>query len=158
MNSSDIASIIKTLTDSGFDDAELKMEDLYLKVSNRPGGVASVALETKQDASSVEPRSLDMDSGKQTAKSVPSALPLEGSRVTIASPTLGTFYHAPSPGADPFVEVGDRVSVGQQVGIVEVMKLFTSVDSDVAGTVVEILVADATLVEYGQALITIAAD
>ncbi|MFI9526486.1 acetyl-CoA carboxylase biotin carboxyl carrier protein [Micromonospora rosaria] len=74
----------------------------------------------------------------------------------VRSPVVGTFYRAPEPGMKPFVEVGDAVERGQQVGIVEAMKLMNGIQSEVTGRVVEILVADATPVEYGQPLIVVA--
>jgi acetyl-CoA carboxylase biotin carboxyl carrier protein len=79
----------------------------------------------------------------------------EGTGFHICAPMIGTFYRAAQPGADPFVDVGDVVSPGQQVGVLEVMKLFTPVEADRAGRVVEILVADGTSVEYGQRLIAL---
>jgi acetyl-CoA carboxylase biotin carboxyl carrier protein len=73
--------------------------------------------------------------------------------VAVASPALGTFYRRPGPGQPPFVEVGDTVGVGDPVGTIEVMKMFTTVTADVAGTVVEILAEDATLIEHGQTVL-----
>jgi acetyl-CoA carboxylase biotin carboxyl carrier protein len=73
----------------------------------------------------------------------------------VCAPMVGTFYHAPQPGADPFVRVGDLVSPGQQVGVLEAMKLFTPVEADRAGRVAAILVPDVTGVEYGQRLIAL---
>ncbi|MEU9507215.1 biotin/lipoyl-containing protein [Micromonospora sp. NPDC048170] len=78
--------------------------------------------------------------------------------VAVRAPLLGTFYRAPAPEAPPFVALGDRVEVGQQIGIVESMKLMNPVESEVAGEVVEVLVADATAVEYDQALLMVATD
>jgi acetyl-CoA carboxylase biotin carboxyl carrier protein len=74
-------------------------------------------------------------------------------RFYVCAPMVGTFYHAPEPGADPFVSVGDLIGAGQQVGVVEAMKLFNAIDADRPGRVVEVLVPDATAVEYGQRLI-----
>lgn len=71
----------------------------------------------------------------------------------ISAPTLGTFYRAPKPGAAPFVELGQKVSADTEVCLIEVMKLFTSVQAGIAGTVRHIAVADAELVAGGQALI-----
>jgi acetyl-CoA carboxylase biotin carboxyl carrier protein len=68
---------------------------------------------------------------------------------------VGTFHRGPEPGAAPFVEVGDVVQVGQQVGVVEAMKLLTAVESETAGLITEVLVADAAPVEYGQPLLAI---
>ena len=70
----------------------------------------------------------------------------------VRSPLVGTFYAAPSPGADPFVHVGDEVEPGQTVGIVEAMKLMNPIVADEAGVVAELLVADAESVEYDQVL------
>jgi acetyl-CoA carboxylase biotin carboxyl carrier protein len=78
----------------------------------------------------------------------------EGS-VVIRSPMVGTFYRASAPGARPFVEMGQAVKPDTIVGIIEVMKLMNSISADVHGTVAQILVDDAALVEAGQALIVI---
>ncbi|WP_165969061.1 biotin/lipoyl-containing protein [Actinomadura sp. KC06] len=73
-----------------------------------------------------------------------------GARVT--APTVGTFYRSPEPGAEPFVQVGDRVKPGQQVAILEVMKLMIPVEADLDGVITEVLAEDGQPVEYGQAL------
>ena len=73
----------------------------------------------------------------------------------VCAPMIGTFFHAPEPGAAPFVAVGDSVVPGQQIGILEVMKMMSSVEAHVAGTVREILVPDGGAVEFQQALIVV---
>jgi len=70
----------------------------------------------------------------------------------VKSPMVGTFYKAPEPGADPYVSVGTRVSPGQTVCIIEAMKIMNEIEAEVAGVVREVLVDDATPVEYGQVL------
>lgn len=75
-----------------------------------------------------------------------------GSDVVLRAPTVGIFYRAPEPGAPPFVTEGDQVMPGQQVAIVEAMKLMIPVEADQAGRVVTVLVADGHPVEYGQPL------
>ena len=77
--------------------------------------------------------------------------------ITVTAPIVGTFYHAPEPGADPFVKVGDLVEPGQTVGILEAMKLLNPIEADQAGRVKEILVPDATAVEFAQPLIALQA-
>jgi acetyl-CoA carboxylase biotin carboxyl carrier protein len=72
--------------------------------------------------------------------------------VAITAPMVGTFYRAPAPDADPYVEVGHMVEVGQTVCILEAMKLMNEIEADVRGRVVEILVENAQPVEYGQNL------
>ncbi|MFI7127813.1 acetyl-CoA carboxylase biotin carboxyl carrier protein [Nonomuraea sp. NPDC050153] len=76
----------------------------------------------------------------------------------VTAPLVGTFYVAPEPGAPPYIQVGEYVRAGQTVGLVEAMKLMNPVRSDLAGEVVEVVTADATPVEYGQALVRIRAE
>jgi acetyl-CoA carboxylase biotin carboxyl carrier protein len=87
------------------------------------------------------------------AASAPSGKPAEG---TILSPMVGTAYRAPEPGARPFVEVGDQVSAGQPVMIVEAMKTMNQIVAEEAGTVSEIFVEDGQPVEFGEPLLAIA--
>lgn len=76
--------------------------------------------------------------------------------VPISAPMVGTFYSAPAPGAKPYVSVGDRVSVGQVVCIVEAMKLMNEVQSEISGTVREVRTENGQAVEYGQELFLVA--
>jgi oxaloacetate decarboxylase alpha subunit len=73
----------------------------------------------------------------------------------VASPMVGTFYRAPAPDADPFVEVGDIVEVGQTVCIIEAMKLMNEIEAEVKGRVVQVLIENAQPVEFGQKLILV---
>ena len=70
----------------------------------------------------------------------------------ILSPMVGTFYSAPAPGAEPFVKVGDVVSKGQVVCIIEAMKLMNEIEAEVSGKITKILAEDGKPVEYGQVL------
>lgn len=73
----------------------------------------------------------------------------------IYSPMVGTFYRAPSPQAEPFVKVGDKVKKGQVLCIIEAMKLMNEIESDVDGEIVEIFVQNAQSVEFGEKLFSI---
>jgi acetyl-CoA carboxylase biotin carboxyl carrier protein len=75
-----------------------------------------------------------------------------GNYLTIKSPMIGTFYRAPKPDAPNFVNVGDEIKPGQVVCIVEAMKLFNEIESEVAGRIVKVLVENASPVEYDQPL------
>ena len=70
----------------------------------------------------------------------------------IKSPMVGTFYKAPEPGADPYVKVGSRVTIGQTVCIIEAMKIMNEIEAEISGVVREVLVDDAQPVEFGQVL------
>ncbi|HEY2699029.1 MAG TPA: biotin/lipoyl-containing protein [Pseudonocardiaceae bacterium] len=78
--------------------------------------------------------------------------PDSGTTAYLTAPTVGVFYRAPEPGATPFVAENDVVSVGQQVGIVEVMKLMVPVEAEAAGRIVKVLKDDGEQVEYGDQL------
>lgn len=86
------------------------------------------------------------------AAAASSAAPAADNLVTIKSPMIGTFYRSAAPGKPMFVEVGDEISTGKVVCIIEAMKLFNEIESEVKGKIVKILVEDASPVEYDQPL------
>jgi acetyl-CoA carboxylase biotin carboxyl carrier protein len=73
----------------------------------------------------------------------------------VTSPMVGTFYRAPSPDSDPYVEVGDEIEKGKAICIIEAMKLFNEIESEVSGKVAKILVENGSPVEYGQKLMLV---
>jgi acetyl-CoA carboxylase biotin carboxyl carrier protein len=85
----------------------------------------------------------------------PPAAPVEPEGHLVKSPMVGTFYRAASPGTKPFVEIGDNVSEGDTLCIIEAMKLMNEIDSDKSGVVKEILVENGQPVEFGQPLVVI---
>lgn len=90
--------------------------------------------------------------GGAAAGAVEGAAGTELEGVAITAPLVGTFYGAPEPGAKPFVEPGDVVEVGQEVGIIEAMKIMNRIVADVGGKVADIVVSDGDMVEFGQKL------
>ncbi len=93
-----------------------------------------------------------------TPIAAPPAAAIDPAWTAVVAPNLGTFYRSPKPGSPAFVEVGQSIAAGTEVCLIEVMKLFTSVRTEVAGTVRHIAAEDAQLVEGGQPLIYIEAD
>ena len=89
------------------------------------------------------------------AAAIPAAPAPEEGLHTVKSPIVGTFYEAPSPGAPPFVKVGDAVELGQVLCIVEAMKLLNEIESDIAGEIVKKLAVNGQPIEYGQELFVI---
>ncbi|MCU0425335.1 MAG: acetyl-CoA carboxylase biotin carboxyl carrier protein [Candidatus Kapabacteria bacterium] len=102
---------------------------------------APASAPTPAAAPTAAPAATSSDSGKKTHQ--------------VCSPIVGTFYRAPAPDADAFVQVGSRVSVGTTLCIVEAMKLMNEIESDAAGTVVKILVENGQPVEYNQPLMLV---
>ena len=76
----------------------------------------------------------------------------------ITAPLVGTFYISPKAGDPPFIKIGDKIEVGQTICIIEAMKIFNEIESEVSGVVKEILVKDSSPVEYGQAIVSIDID
>jgi acetyl-CoA carboxylase biotin carboxyl carrier protein len=152
----DVTRLLQLLDASQFDALELEADGVKLSLRRRGAGAgpdASAPASASTTASAPAPH------GKAASASVPPiarapAAAAEG-LLDICAPMLGTFYGAPKPGAAPFVSVGSVVGPDTVVGIVEVMKLMNSVPAATSGEVVEILVADGALVEYGQVLMRV---
>jgi acetyl-CoA carboxylase biotin carboxyl carrier protein len=87
-----------------------------------------------------------------TAAEKPRAEQAADNLVTIKSPMIGTFYRSSSPGKPPFIEVGDEINTGKVVCIIEAMKLFNEIESEIKGRIVKVLAEDASPVEYDQPL------
>ena len=138
-----IESLLKLMKEYGV--AELGLEEADASVHlNMVGSVqaAPVAVAAPMMAAPV-------------ASGDPAASAAASSGVGVESPMVGTFYSAPKPGTPAFVKVGDVVSVGQVLCIVEAMKLMNEIESEVAGTVVEVLASNADPVQFGQVLFRI---
>ena len=86
------------------------------------------------------------------APAAPAGAPAASNLITIKSPMIGTFYRSAGPGKPSFVNVGDEVASGKVVCIIEAMKLFNEIESEVSGKIVKVLVEDASPVEYDQPL------
>ena len=99
------------------------------------------------------------DTSATNSVQLPIATPqIDPKLAEISSPMVGTFYRASAPGELPFVEVGDRVRVGQTVCIIEAMKLMNEIEAEVSGQIAEILVQNGEPIEFGQALMRINPD
>ena len=108
---------------------------------------------------SVPQQSAEARAAEAVAEAVESAvLPEKNGLHAVRSPVVGTFYRAPAPGEDPYVEVGDTVVAGQVVCLVEAMKLMNEIVADVSGEVVEVLAENAGGVEYDQPLLYLRPD
>jgi acetyl-CoA carboxylase biotin carboxyl carrier protein len=162
----DIVDIIKIIDDASCHELQIELEDLKLRIVKGSPQAPAAALPPVQAA--VAPQAATPAAAQPAAQAAAKPVPqkeapgkkkaagegkLEG--VPVLSPLAGTFYRAPEPGAKPFVEPGARVEKGQQVGIVEVMKLMNSIKAPENGVIREILVKNEETVGMGQVLMTI---
>ena len=143
-----LKTLIELVESSGI--AELEIEEGEERVRITRAVSASPAASTV-----VLPASLPAAVPPVAAAPPPAAPPPEAEGHQVRSPMVGTFYRAASPGAKPFVEVGDIVEVGDTLCIIEAMKLMNEIEADAAGTVKAILVENGQPVEFGQPLFVI---
>ena len=142
-----IKSLIQLLEES--DVAELEITEGEESVRISRAGPAPAVAPAPAPAAVVSPAAPAPAAAEPAAEPAEPAVP-EGH--VIASPMVGTFYAAPSPGAKPFVQVGDRVAEGDTLCIVEAMKMLNQIEADRDGVVRAVLADNAAPVEYGQAL------
>ena len=144
-----VKKLIELLEESGIAEIEIKEGEESVRISRYS---ASAPAPVMAPAAAVMPVAENKPSSPVPADEAEEALP-EGH--VIQSPMVGTFYRAPSPGAKPFVSVGDSVSAGDTLCIVEAMKMLNQIEADKAGTIKAILVDNAEPVEFGQPLFVI---
>jgi len=139
--------------------AEIEVRRWFTTVRvRRPGAEAVVSSAPAAAPAASAPASAGGPGAAAAANEAPSAEAPSKNLVAIRSPMVGTFYRSPAPDADPYIEVNSPVDVGQTVCIVEAMKLMNEIESEVRGRIHQVLVENATPVEYGQVLFLVEAD
>ena len=148
----DVQKILAIIDGMGDRDVHLEIGELKVHVTRGHDAARSVSVPARPAAPARPLEAAAPPGGPQPSAEVPAGL------VAVRAPTIGTFYRAASPGAKPYVEVGDRVGPDDTVCVFEVMKLFSSLNAGVAGAVAAILVANEALVAEGQPLVLIKPD
>jgi len=141
----ELRRLIELVQQTGIGELEVTSRDRTVRVSALPGGGVRVTSPGLAEGGAPQ-------GGAPLAPERAKAEAPPEKRAAVTSPMVGTFYRAPAPDADPYVEVGSSVDVGQTVCIIEAMKLMNEIESEVKGRVVEILVENAQPVEFGQKL------
>ena len=151
MKIKEIQNLIKFVAKSGASEVSLEMEDVKITIKTNDSSQPVVI----NDIAAV-PQPVVLNQPASPHQSEVQANPLsveEGSNhITIKSPIIGTFYRKPSPDKPNFVEVGDSISEGSVLCVIEAMKLFNDIESEVSGKIVKILVDDSSPVEFDQPL------
>ena len=159
MNQKELKELIEFLIEKDIAEFELERGDVKVKIKRAGEPAPPHVPDSRYFA--VHPAPSPMTNGAPAASPAPSAaaaaVPTEPEEKLqpVKSPIVGTFYEAPSPGAPPFIKIGDHVEIGQVLCIVEAMKLMNEIECDVAGEVVKKLVANGQPIEYGQELFAI---
>jgi acetyl-CoA carboxylase biotin carboxyl carrier protein len=157
MKTSEIRDLIDFIAESGLNEVNIETKELKLHVKREPDqkvfksspsplamAAAPVAHSIAMPAVAVPKAEKPVTSGKTT--------------LDIKSPMIGTFYRTANPDSPPFVSVGDKVTKGQTVCIIEAMKLFNEIESEVSGTIVKAMVENSSPVEYDQVLFVVEPD
>jgi acetyl-CoA carboxylase biotin carboxyl carrier protein len=156
MDLKDIQNLIKFVAKSGASEVRLEMDDV--KITIKTGGEAKGESTTILQQIPMSQPMTQVPVSPQApvaAQEVPSAAPSaseDGKYITIKSPIIGTFYRKPAPDKPVFVEVGKDIKEGDVLCVIEAMKLFNEIESEVSGKIVKILVDDASPVEFDQPL------
>lgn len=159
MNITQIQDLIKFVSKSGVSEVEIEQKDFKITIkTHEPAGkrgneMIQVAVPAVQQVAAPAPVA-----AAPAAAPAPAALAAapaaenKGNLIEIKSPMIGTFYRSSSPDKPAFAEVGAQIKKGQTVCIIEAMKLFNEIESEVSGTIVKVLVNDSTPIEYDQPL------
>jgi acetyl-CoA carboxylase biotin carboxyl carrier protein len=146
-----LKTLIELVENSGIAELEISEGEERVRITRSlPAGTPPA---TEQGAQLATPVAALASS--QAAPPAPTAVPAEAEGHVVKSPMVGTFYRSASPGAKPFVEIGDEVQAGDPLCIIEAMKLMNEIEADQAGVVKAILIENGQPVEYGQALVVI---
>lgn len=151
MKAKEIQDLIDFISNSGLAEVKIETEEFKLSIKkNSEVQVVASAPTAPAPAAAAAPAPV----AAPAASPAPAAAPKDDTSkyLEIKSPMIGTFYRSPNPESDNFVNVGDEVKAGQTVCIIEAMKLFNEIESEISGKIVKILVDNATPVEYDQPL------
>ena len=143
----DVSRLVELLTESGVGEIRVRQGDLEVNVKARTDALAEQPHPMPREEIALVP-----EEAEESVESLPER---NGSLHVVRSPVVGTFYRAPAPEEEPYVEAGDLVGKGQTLCIVEAMKLMNEIPADVSGEVVEVVVENAKGVEYDQPLFRI---
>ena len=152
METKEIQKLIDFIAQSGLDEVNIETTDLKIKVKRY--GSAPVVVSSAPVVSTLAPVAAPVIASAPAGGETP-AKPAEAAAsnlITIKSPMIGTFYRASSPETPTFVSIGDEIKPGKVVCVIEAMKLFNEIESEISGKIVKVLVENATPVEFDQPL------
>ncbi|MCB0374762.1 MAG: acetyl-CoA carboxylase biotin carboxyl carrier protein [Sinomicrobium sp.] len=156
MDLKEIQNLIKFVAKSGANEVRLEMGDVKITIKTGTETVRAEAAYVQQIPVPAALQQPLVQQQPQTAPQTGTKPPEENSKyITVKSPIIGTFYRRPSPDKSSFVEVGDTVTRGDVLCVIEAMKLFNEIESEVSGKIVKVLVEDSSPVEFDQPLFLI---
>ena len=153
MDIKEIQNLIKFVAKSGASEVKLETEDLKITIRTGPlGSAVSEPVYMQQMPMAASPVAPSTEASAPAVQTAPAS---EDHLITIKSPIIGTFYRRPSPDKANFVEVGSEIGKGDVLCVIEAMKLFNDIESEVSGKIVKVLVDDSSPVEFDQPLFVV---
>ncbi|WP_297337861.1 acetyl-CoA carboxylase biotin carboxyl carrier protein [Algoriphagus sp.] len=154
MKAKEIQELIDYISNSGLAEVKIKTDEFELSIKKYADSAPVRMVEAAPSPAPVTSPTPAAASSPAPKPAAPAESPASSSSnlVEIKSPMIGTFYLTANPDADPFVNIGDTIKAGQTVCIIEAMKLFNEIESEISGKIVKVLVSNATPVEYDQPL------
>ncbi|MFL2996289.1 MAG: acetyl-CoA carboxylase biotin carboxyl carrier protein [Cytophagales bacterium] len=146
MKVKEIQDIINFIKKTDLDDVSIETENYKIRVKKNNATVSEIKKSKNISTQISEPVQTEVKKIVKTEDKEPSK------NVIVKSPMIGTFYRSPNPESDPFISEGDSIKIGQKVCIIEAMKLFNDIESEISGKIVKILVDDNSPVEFDQPL------
>ncbi len=150
-----IKKLIELLEESGIAEIEIKEGEEALRISRMSTAATVTHVPTVASLPLPAPLPVPPQAAPATAAAAAPVAKAKGNEHVITAPMVGTFYGAPSPGAKPFVEIGDEIKVGQVLCIIEAMKMMNQIEADKAGRVTSIMARNGDPVEFGQPLFVV---
>ncbi|MCC6700880.1 MAG: acetyl-CoA carboxylase biotin carboxyl carrier protein [Fluviicola sp.] len=154
MNLNEIQDLIKFVAKSGVTEVEIEQKDFKITIkSEKQKADAPIYVQATAPVAAA-PIAAPAAAPAPAAAATPAAAPAsdDDKYITVKSPMIGTFYRSAGPDKEPFVSVGQSINKGETVCIIEAMKLFNEIESEISGKIVKVLVDDASPVEYDQPL------
>jgi acetyl-CoA carboxylase biotin carboxyl carrier protein len=155
MTIEEIKELLQLFNASGVGELEVERENFRIRISRASSSQEKAVAVSSPPATEVAAPVAPAVTASSPAAAPARATEADANQVLVKSPIVGTFYETPSPGAPPFVKVGDTVETGQVLCIIESMKLMNEIEAEVAGTLIAKLVENGRPVEYGEALFSI---
>lgn len=151
-----VKKLVEMLDESSVDSIEISSDKgMKIRLSKTPQQRGAVQMTAPMTMPALLPAAAPVQAAANSAVEVPKLEPAKSKYLEVKSPMVGTYYSAPEPGSKPYLAVGDRISKGQIVCIIEAMKIMNEIESEFDGVVKEILAQNAHPVEYGQVLLRI---
>jgi acetyl-CoA carboxylase biotin carboxyl carrier protein len=161
MNKKEIEELIKFVAKAGVSEVNLELKDMKITIKNNPPKVEQIVHTVAAPVAPVMPMAAPVAApapvaaapvAPAPATAAPATAGDESKYITVKSPMIGTFYRAAGPDKPIFANVGDEIKPGQVLCIIEAMKLFNEIESEVSGRIVKVLVDNAKPVEYDTPL------